>query len=295
VVERAPGTSVPRRRLARLLRHHRELAGLTLEEVVAEKYASRPTMWRVEKGDPHVRYQRGLIENLARLYNVDDETLKVMVALAQETQNKGWLHAFGDVIPENFELYLDLEATASRLTWYESELVPGLLQTKNYASAVISSIEDRDEVETLRRVQVRLARQAVLTRQYPAPPTVDIVLNEAILQRPVGGAAVMAEQLRHINEASELPNVTVRVVPFEGGMHHGVLSGPFVILYFSPSNGDIEPTTVYLDGLCGAVYLDQKHQVREYKATFRNLQANALRDEASREWIDEAARRFDKQ
>jgi hypothetical protein len=94
---------------------------------------------------------------------------------------------------------------------------------------------------------------------------------------------------------SGLPNVTVRVVPYEGGLHQGVLSGPFVILYFSPSDGDLEPTTVYLDGLCGDVYLDQKRQVREYKATFRNLQANALDEDASRAWIDQAARRFDKQ
>ncbi|HEX6074911.1 MAG TPA: helix-turn-helix transcriptional regulator [Micromonosporaceae bacterium] len=294
MAERSPGTSVPRRRLARLLRHHRELAGMTVEEVVAQQYASKPTLWRIEKGDPRVRYHRGLVENLARLYGVDDETRSCMVGLAQETQSKGWLHAYGDVIPENFELYVDLEATVTRLLWYEPELVPGLLQTKNYATVVISSVEDRDEAETLRRVQVRLARQAVLRRKTPAPPTLEIIINEAVLWRPVGGPTVMAEQLRHINDVSEWPNVRVRVVPFDAGIHQGVLSGSFEILFFSPANGDVEPTTVYLDGLCGDVYLDQKHQVREYRAAFRNLEARALDEEASREWIDQAARRFDK-
>jgi hypothetical protein len=262
--------------------------------VVAQQYASKPTLWRIEKGDPRVRYHRGLVENLARLYGVDEETRDAMVALAQETQSKGWLHAYGDVIPENFELYVDLEATVTRLLWYESELVPGLLQTKNYASVIISSVEDRDEAETLRRVQLRLARQAVLTRQAPAPPQLDIIINEAVLRRPVGGPAVMAEQLRHINEVGELPNVRVRVVPFEAGIHQGVLSGPFEILFFSPANGEVEPTTVYIDGVCGDVYLDQKHQVRAYRAAFRNLEANALDEDTSRAWIDEAARGFDK-
>lgn len=265
-----------------------------MEEVVAEKYVSRPTLWRIEKGDPHVRYQRGLIENLARLYGVDDETREGMVALAQETTSKGWLHAFGDAIPDTFELYVDLEATASQLFWYESELVPGILQTKDYATEVIAAPEDREPAETLRKVQVRLARQALLTRKTPPSPTVDIILNDAVLRRPVGGPAVMAEQLRHINEVSTLPNVTVRVVPYDVGLHHGVMSGPFVILFFSPTNGDIEPSTVYLDGLCGDLYLDRKHQVRQYKATFKNLEANALDEETSRELIDEAARRFDK-
>jgi len=295
VVERSPGTSVTRRKLGRLLRHHRERAGLTVEEVIAQRYVSRPTLWRLEKGDPRVGYQLEVVEKLAQLYKVDDEARERMSALALETHDKGWLHAYGDVIPGTFKLYLDLEATASRLSWYESELVPGLLQTKDYATAVISSIEDRDEAETYRRVQLRLARQSVLTRNKPPAPTIDIVLNEAILRRPVGGAAVMAEQLRHLNEVSNLPNVTLRVVPFAAGLHQGVLSGPFVILYFSPSDDDIEPTTVYLDGLCGDVYLDQKRDVREYKATFRNLQLNALDEDTSREWIDEAARGFDGQ
>jgi hypothetical protein len=266
-----------------------------VEQVVATKYVTRATLWRVEKGDPHVKYQRGLIENLARLYGVDDQIRDDMVALAEETTGKGWLHAFGDAIPETFELYVDLEAIASQLSWYESELVPGLLQTKDYATEVIGAPEDREPDETLRKVQVRLARQTVFTRSEPPPPTVDFILNEAVLRRPVGSPAVMAEQLRHINDMGTLQNVAIRVVPFTVGLHHGVMSGPFVILHFSPTNGDVEPTTVYLDGLCGDQYLDRKHEVRQYKTTFKNLEANALDEEASRELIEQAARGFDQQ
>ncbi len=264
-----------------------------MEEVIAQRYVSRPTLWRLEKGDPRVGYQLEVVEKLARLYRVDDETREQMVALALETHDRGWLHAYADVISENFELYVDLEDTVSRLLWYEAELVPGLLQTKDYATAVISSVEDRDEVETFRRVQLRLARQAVLTRETPDPPEVDIILNETVLRRPAGGPAVMAEQLRHVNEVSRLPNVKVRVVPFAAGLHQGVMSGAFEILSFSPMDGDVEPTTVYRDGVHGDMYLEQPDQVRQYRATFRNLDANALDEDTSREWIDEAARRFD--
>src|SRR5205823_4013589 len=144
---------------------------------------------------------------------------------------------YGDVIPEGFDVYIGLEEAASELSWYEPELVPGLLQTEGYARTLISADNPGvGEEEISRRVHVRMARQPLI-RRATAPLQLDVALNEGILRRPVGGPRVMAEQLDQLAEVSELANVSLRVAPFSAGVHPGVMSGPFVILRF-PVNGD---------------------------------------------------------
>ena len=120
----------------------------------------------------------------------------------------------------------------SALDWYESELVPGLLQTEDYARTLIHADNPGvDDAEIERRVHVRIARQALLTR-VTAPPQSNVVLNESIVRRPIGGRNVMAHQLAQLVEMSELPNVSVRLMPFDAGLHYGVMSGPFVMMRF---------------------------------------------------------------
>ena len=169
--------------------------------------------------------------------------------------------------------------------------MPGLLQTEDYARAIISADKpDTDPAEIDRRVQLRIERQALI-RRPAAPLELRVALNESILRRPVGGREVMAAQLDALAEAAELPNVTLRVVPFSAGLHHGVMSGPFEILRF-PANGDgrdSEPPTVYVDGFTGDLYLDKPAEVEQYADAFEYIWSAAANETSSIRLIRQSA------
>ena len=214
------------------------------------------------------------------------------MGLAKETKAKGWWHAYGDVIPENFDVYLGLEEAAQQLAWYEPELVPGLLQTASYARAIITA--DNPEVEPGeidRRVQLRIERQALI-RRPTSPLALRVALNESILSRPVGGREVMSAQLGALAEAAELPNVRLRVVPFSVGLHHGLMTGPFVLLRFPPNGDgqDSEPPTVYQDGFTGALFLDKPHEVERFGDAFEYIWAAAASEATSTKLIRACAK-----
>jgi Domain of unknown function (DUF5753)/Helix-turn-helix domain len=245
---------------------------------------SEAKIWRIETGQTSLRSLD--VEAMCRAYGADAKLTEALMGLAKETKSKGWWLAYGDVIPESFDLYLGLEEAASELTWYESELIPGLLQTADYARTLISADNpgvDADEVE--RRVNLRIERQTLLTR-VTAPPDVRVVLNEAIIRRPVGGEKVLASQLEQLVEVSQLPHVSLRVIPFSAGLHAGVMSGPFVVLRFpATNNGASEPDTVYVDGFTGALYLDKPNEVRRYDSAWQDIQDSSLDERASRDLI----------
>jgi len=190
---------------------------------------------------------------------------EALMGLAKETKARGWWQAYGDVIPEGFDVYIGLEEAASQLSWYEQELVPGILQTGDYARTLIDADNPgMDQEEISRRVQVRMARQPLIRRKT-AP--LELVQD------------------------SELPNVSLRVIPFSAGVHPGVMSGPFVILRF-PVNGDgreSEPATVYKDGFTGALYLDKPQEVERYARAFGSIRGACLDEDASRNLIQRAA------
>lgn len=196
------------------------------------------------------------------------------------------------MIPEDFDVYLGLEEAAAQLTGYRSELVPGLLQTEDYARTLIRDGNPGmvdEEIE--RRVQVRMSRQVLLTRPTAAP-TLSMVLNEAVLRRPVGGSPVMVRQLERLRESSELPTVSLRVVPFDAGLHYSAIAGHFVILRFPQNyNGqETEPPTVYVEGFTGSLYLDKPHEIEHYTTAFTNTWESALDEAASRKLITRLAR-----
>jgi hypothetical protein len=255
---------------------------------------SEPKIWRIETGQVSLRSLD--VEAMCRTYGADPELTKGLMGLAKETKNRGWWHAYGDVIPETFDLYIGLEEAAERLSWYESELVPGLFQTPDYARALIKrSNPERDDAEVERRVHVRVTRQALLTR-VTAPPIVDVALNEAILRRPVGGTKVMAEQLEHLVHLNELENISIRVVPYAAGLHEGLMSGPFVTLRF-PVNGDSsygEPPTVYVEGFAGALYLDKPNEIERYDGAFTSIWGSALDEAGSTSLLKQAVRELSK-
>jgi transcriptional regulator with XRE-family HTH domain len=291
--EETTGSTVPRRQLGRYLRDLRQQQRLTVRAAAERLEWSEAKIWRIETGQVSLRSLD--VEAMCRIYGATAELTEALMGLAKETKARGWWHSYGDVIPEGFDVYIGLEESASSLSWYESELVPGLLQTEAYAHTLIKADNPGvDEREIDRRVHVRIARQALLTR-VTAAPELHVVLNEAIVRRPVGGTDVMTGQLHRLLEVSSLANVSLRVMPFSAGLHHGIMSGPFVILRF-PLNGDgkeTEPPTVYCDGFTGALYLDKPSEIERYTQAFKDIWDSALGEAASRGLLHQASRELE--
>ncbi|MGH3906510.1 MAG: helix-turn-helix domain-containing protein [Pseudonocardiaceae bacterium] len=284
------GSTVPRRQLGRHLRDLRKGSLLSVRTAAEELEWSETKIWRIETGQTSMRSFD--VEAMCRVYGAPPDLTEAMMALAKETKARGWWHSYGDVIPEGFSVYIGLEAAASEISGYRSELVPGLLQTEDYARTLIRAYRpDVDEAEIERRVHVRMARQVLLTRPT-APLTLRMVLNEAVLRRPVGTTRIMVRQLERLRDSSELPTVSLRVIPFDAGLHYCVLSGPFSILRFPLNyNGqETEPPTVYVEGVTGDLYLDKPHEIERYATTFANTWESALDETASRKLITQAAR-----
>ncbi|MGH8877244.1 MAG: helix-turn-helix domain-containing protein, partial [Stackebrandtia sp.] len=190
------------------LRRLREREGITRADAGWEIRASESKISRLELG--RVSFKVRDVEDLLSLYGVDDEEERSrLVSLAQEANNPGWWHRFGDVLPGWFQSYLGLEATASLIRTYEVQFVPGLLQTPDYARAVMTLGHGHAAKRELdHRVDLRVSRQKILTR--PDPPRLWTVVDEAVLRRPIGGNKVMREQLEQLIKMSELPNVQIQ-------------------------------------------------------------------------------------
>ena len=241
-------------------------------EAVAEELG-----WSTSKLD--VRALLGALEAL-------NDEVETLVSLASEDRQPGWWRQYAEVLPPWFEGYLSLESEAARLLAYESEVVPGLLQTEDYAAEILrhspfTPLPD----EAARAAELRRARQVRLTGNDPVH--LDVVINEGALRRVVGGPDVMAEQLRRLVEASELPNVVVRVLPFGAGAHPGV-DGSFTVLEFSDPG---DPRIVYLDRMTDSDYLDGLRDVAAYRHAHERLRTLALTPDESREMISGLMRR----
>lgn len=282
------GSTVPRRQLGRHLRELRHRQRLTVRVAAEQLEWSETKIWRIETGQTAMRSFD--VEAMCRIYGAPAELTGALMGLAKETKARGWWHAYGDVIPEGFDVYIGLEEAASDLSWYESELVTGLFQTEDYARTLIRADNPGvDDEEIDRRVHLRMARQVLVTR-LTAAPELRLVLNEGILHRPVGGTRVMSAQLERLAESADLANVSLRVVPFSTGLHAGVMSGPFAILRF-PANTDgkdSEPPTVFVNGFTGDLYLDKPAEVRRYDAAFADIWQASLDEPASKALIHRA-------
>jgi transcriptional regulator with XRE-family HTH domain len=288
------GSTVPRRQLGRYLRQLREDARITVKAAAEALEWSTPRLWRVEKGAVPMRALD--VKNMCHLYGAPPDMTQALMSLARETKAKGWWHSYGDAVPAWFELYVGLENAATRLRKYEPEFIPGLLQTKAYAveTFLVAQPEMAEENRDL-RVAARLARQSLLTRKAPLAPRFDVVLNEAALRRPISRRDAMAAQLAHINRLAELPNVSVRVLPLDAGLHRATLCGPFVILDFPPASGGRpgEPPVVYSDNLTGALYLDKPVEVAAYAEVWESLLAKSLGEAESEELITAICREYE--
>lgn len=247
------------------LRRLREANGITREDAAYAIRGSSAKISRLELG--RVAFKERDVVDLLALYGVTDtEDRERFVTLVRQANAPGWWHEYGDVLPNWFETYLGLEQAASVIRAYEPQLVPGLLQTEGYARAIMLLRHLHVSVgEIERRVALRMARQAFLSQ--PGAPDLWVALDEAALQRPLGGPKVHRAQLQHLIEIAQLPNITLQVVPFDAGGHVAA-GGPFTILRF-PDPG--LPDIVYLEHLTSAVYLDKKRDTADYRAIMDKL------------------------
>jgi len=286
------GSTVPRRQLGRYLRQLREEARVTVKAAADALEWSTPKIWRIESGIVSMRALD--VEAMCRAYGAAPDITQALMGLAKETKAKGWWHSYGDAIPHWFELYVGLESAASRLRIYEPELIPGILQTPEYATRVFRVAQpEMPPVEVERGVAVRIGRQALLRRSLPPPPQLEVVLNEVVLRRSIGCG--MAEQLHHLCAVGDLPNVSIRVLPIDAGLHRAAMvGGPFIILDF-PASGEgrqPEPSTVYSDGLTGALYLDKPAEVAAFNSVWESTVTASLDEQASADLIAEIARGY---
>ena len=273
--------TVGSRRLVIELKRFRDQAGLTGEQVAEQMGWSVAKVYRIE-GDK-VRVLPRDVQRLLKLYGIGGEQAEAVLELARLARAKDWWHQYSGAIPEWFQFYVGLEAAASAMQEYCAELVTGLLQTEAYARAVMAAAARSDTGEMDRQVAVRLERQKRLTA--PDAPSLWVVLDEAVLRRQVGGPAVMAAQLAHIDQMAGQPNVTVQVLPFTAGAHPAML-GSFTLMQFpDPADKDV----VYLEAETGALYLEKPQDVRRYSLMIDYLRAQALGPAESRALIAQLA------
>ncbi|MBG0822825.1 helix-turn-helix domain-containing protein [Planomonospora sp. ID91781] len=247
------------------LRRLREARHITLEQAGRTIRASHSKISRMELG--RVGFRIRDVADLLTLYGVLDEGERgALLGLVEQANQPGWWHNYGDVLPSWFETYVGLEESASVIRNYEVQFVPGLLQSEDYARAVIRlGHADASEAELRRRVGLRTARQRLL--RASEPPHLWAVLDEAVLRRPLGGPEVMRGQIDHILDAIELPNVTVQIAPFSIG-GHAAAGGPFSILRFAQPD---LPDIVYMEQLTSAVYLEKRDEVERYLEVMERL------------------------
>ncbi|MEV0294394.1 helix-turn-helix transcriptional regulator [Nocardia sp. NPDC050710] len=286
-----------RRQLGRFLRETRERQGLTIQHAAREVQLSYNALQRLEAGRT-VNPRRQDVRELCSLYEVDADETERAVGLASRAaaaRDEGGITSLGGLFSDAFNMYVGMERSARTLVSYQ-ELIPGLLQTADYARGMISAFfADGNEEDIERRVQVRLERQIIVTRKA-SPLTLDVLLHESALHRVVGGPKVMSTQLRRLAEMSKLPNVSLRVHPFTAGSVWGLPAIPFVLLDFgTDSKGQpVEPPVVYLDGAMSSdLYLERPELVRRYHEFAEAVRRTALDTTTTRDLFRQVARRFD--
>jgi transcriptional regulator with XRE-family HTH domain len=261
------------------LRRLREAKGITREAAGYSIRASESKISRMELG--RVSFKTRDVEDLLTLYGVTDEQERSsLLSLAKEANVAGWWHSYSDVLPSWFPTYVGLEGAASLIRVYEVQFVHGLLQTEEYARAVVRrGMKGASQADVERRVALRLERQKYLDAENA--PEFHIVLDEAALRRPYGDREVMRGQLQHLIEMSGRPNVRLQVMPFSFGGHSGE-SGAFTILSFPESDlSDV----VYLEQLTSALYLDKREDVAQYETALKELQQDSPSPDESRDLL----------
>jgi hypothetical protein len=259
------------------LRRLRETAGVTRADAGYHIRASGSKISRMELG--RVSFKERDVTDLLEYYGIDDVAEKEkLVQLTREANATPWYQKFQDVVPDWFHVFVGLEEAAQLIRVYEVQFVPGLLQTEEYARAVIVQGApglDPDEVE--RRVALRMGRQKLLTRENP--PRYWVVMDEAALRRPMGGRDVHVGQIERLIDLVGEPNITIQVMPFRYG-GHAAEGGAFTIMRFPETD---LPDVVYMEYLTGAHYIDKPEEVERYAAVMERLSVAGTSPDRTRE------------
>ncbi|SHM92012.1 helix-turn-helix domain-containing protein [Cryptosporangium aurantiacum] len=275
--EPGAGPTVLRILLGSQLRRLREDRNVTREDAGYAIRASESKISRMELG--RVGFKERDVSDLLTLYGVTDGAERdALLSLAREANQPGWWHKFSDILPNWFQAYVGLEAAASLIRTYEVQFIPGLLQTEEYARAVVllaNGNAPKEEVD--RRVQLRMERQNLLTRANA--PRFWAIIDEAVLRRPIGGRDIMRDQLEHLAKLAERPNITLQVIPFGYG-GHAAAGGAFSLLRFPDQT---LPDIVYIEQLTSALYLEKREDVDTYLESMERLAVEADSPVRSRE------------
>jgi transcriptional regulator with XRE-family HTH domain len=276
------GPTVRRRQLMTELKRLRETTGLTQEDVASQLDWHPTKVMRIETGrtSPHPNDVRVMLG----LYGVSDQdVLAGLIRLAKDARQRGWWYTYRDVLLSRFEFFIGLESEADAIRDFELAMIPGLLQTEDYARALIRGLMTYDAEEIERRVEVKMTRQQLLGRDDR--PQLWAIMDEAAVRRVVGGRAIMRAQLLHLANTAELGPTTIQVLPFGAGPHPGQ-TGPFIILGFAEPT---EPEVVYMETVGGNLYVDKPEEVRLYATVFDQLRAVALSPAQSRAMLQALA------
>lgn len=269
-------------RLGRELKRRREATGCKRPETAKKVRVDGSTLFRAEEGrnTPNVR----LVEDLCDLYEVSPATRGALLDLLERAKTPPWWAVYN--IPKDFGLCLTREEDAASIDWFELGLVPGLLQTEDYARTVIAAGPNTGDIEA--RIELRMKRQDILNR--PSPPALSVVIPEEVLYRPVGGWHVHARQAESLLRATEQPNISLQVVPRAAGYYRGLTAASFQVHHAAPdSDGTVrEPTAVYAESLSGSTYREDPSEVFRYTEAFDDIREAALGPEESRTTIKHA-------
>jgi len=257
---------------------------MTVERAGVRTGLDQSSFYRIERALN--RPQRRTVLALLDLYGVTDEGRReTLLSWLKDSGQQGWFQVYEPFLPEQYQTFIGFEYEAESLQNYESLFIPGLLQTEEYARAVIRGVLHGISEEDLRpRVEVRMQRQSVLRR--PSPMQLHAIVDEAALHRVVGGPAVMRAQLDHLVRAAATPQVRLQVVPFGAGAHPG-MPGSFVVMNFTDP---FDAPLVYVDSMAGDLFLEAAEDVRRFTATFDQIAAGALSPAQTKKMVQEAAK-----
>lgn len=254
--------------LGKRLKQLREQAGVSFEEAARAIEVTPLTVRRIEKAEVGLRIP--YVKELLRTYGVPTTEIDDFLALAREANQPGWWYKYRDVLPEWFSAYVSLESEASVIRLYEPHYVPGLLQTNDYATALMRvGFPNESKEDVARRVALRTRRQDLLAK--PDAPAIWAILDETVLRRPVGGAEVMRAQIDRLHEVLDMPKVRIQVMRFGVGAHPGAF-GPFHHFRFGFSE---LPDVIYTESLAGAVYVDRPGDVVTYLEVLDRMSVQA--------------------
>jgi transcriptional regulator with XRE-family HTH domain len=277
--------SMRRRRLAAELRKLREQTGLPLTDAAKRLGWPQSRLSRIETRQSGIPTPD--LRKLLNLYEVEDEEYrKYLTDIARRVNERGWWQKYAGLIGNEYADLIGMEEEARTIRAYEQELVPGLLQTTDYARAVIRAAWPTNTAQQIdRRVEVRMERQEILIRSDPPPPRFHIVISEAVLRRPVGGREVMREQVEYLLRPRDRANITIQVLPFDAGVHPS-MSGPFTMITF-PDPNDLG--IVNVENATGALILEEPAEIRVYDEIWSTLQASALSADDSQAFLKSAS------